>query len=440
MSEPSIFVENITKKYLIGTSNLPYQMLRHQLAQTFSASWQHLKNLLQGKKDYKSNKYEEIWALKGVSFKIHPGEAVAIIGNNGTGKSTLLKILSRITPPTSGKATINGRMGSLLEVGTGFHPELTGRENIYLNGSILGMYRKEIEKKFDEIVDFAQIEKFLDTPVKHYSSGMYMRLAFSVAAHLDTDILIVDEVLAVGDIRFQKKCLGKMEDVAKRGRTVIFVSHNMPAVRSLCTRGILLDQGKIIRDGPINEVVHDYLASYLQVCSAKYWKKEEHPVHMPIKMISVELKKGNEELTESINISEDHYIDMTYEVVNTGTQACLSLSILTEEGASVFNSLNNLEEHYYAKPLKQGIYRTRCVLPKNLFNDGRYYVSILQAAGNWGDSLIHDRAISFEAIDDGILRGDYFGAYPGYVRPMLKWSTNEIDLTTDPINTKQTRL
>ena len=418
----SIVVENIAKKYLIGKS-YPYQTIREQMSKAFTSSCRRLGGLLRGKIGETSASQEEMWALKGISFKIDQGEAVSIIGNNGTGKSTLLKILSRITPPTHGKATIYGRLGSLLEVGSGFHPELTGRENIFLNGSILGMYRREIERKFDEIIDFAQIEKFLDTPVKHYSSGMYMRLAFSVAAHLDTDILIVDEILAVGDVRFQKKCLGKMEDVAKRGRTVLFVSHNMPAVRSLCTRGILLDQGKIINDGPINEVVHNYLSAYLQVSSTKYWEKEEAPGNQHIKMISIEIKKDSGEPTESINISEECYVEMTYQVVEDGTQVQLALSIIAEEGACVFNSLNNMEKNYYSKPLKRGIYSSRCALPKDFLNDGRYYVTILGGIGNWSDSFNLDRVISFEAIDDGVLRGDYFGPYTGYLRPKLEWST-----------------
>jgi lipopolysaccharide transport system ATP-binding protein len=245
MEEPIIKVEKLGKKYRIGESQ-PYYSLRDSIAGLFRPG-------------RKSSPAGTIWALKNVSFEVQRGEVVGIIGRNGAGKSTLLKILSQITPPTTGKVTMRGRVGSLLEVGTGFHPELTGRENIYLNGAILGMSQREIRKKFDEIVAFSEIEKFLDTPVKHYSSGMYVRLAFAVAAHLEPEILLVDEVLAVGDVSFQKKCLGKMGEVARGGRTVIFVSHNMAAVRHLCPRSIYLKEGRAVTDAATDEVVARYL-------------------------------------------------------------------------------------------------------------------------------------------------------------------------------------
>lgn len=241
MNNHAIVVENLSKKFLIGHVTDPYQTLREAIVSSIKAPFNRMGRLLRGQTAGATELSEDLWALQDISFTIDQGEAVGIIGNNGAGKSTLLKILSKITPPTKGSANIYGRLGSLLEVGTGFHPELTGRENIYLNGSILGMKKGEIERKFDEIVSFAQIEKFLDTPVKHYSSGMYVRLAFSLAAHLEPEILMIDEVLAVGDVTFQKKCLGKMGNVAKSGRTVLFVSHNIAALRSLCQRGILLE-------------------------------------------------------------------------------------------------------------------------------------------------------------------------------------------------------
>ena len=250
MTDIAIRVENLSKLYTIGRAQQQrHDTLRDALVAAFQRS--HVQAL---------ERSDELWALRDVSFEIQRGEVVGIIGRNGAGKSTLLKILSRITEPTSGRAEIHGRVGSLLEVGTGFHPELTGRENIYLNGAILGMRRAEIERKFDEIVAFAEIERFLDTPVKRYSSGMYVRLAFAVAAHLEPEILLVDEVLAVGDAAFQKKCLGKMGDVAKEGRTVLFVSHNMAAVENLCSRGFLLRHGHLTHDGPIWQVVETYLS------------------------------------------------------------------------------------------------------------------------------------------------------------------------------------
>ena len=264
MSQVAIRVENLSKQYQIGSrqhgqQRFGYKSLRDVLTDTMTAPIRRAKSLLLGSAYGASEMNETIWALKDVSFEIKRGEVVGIIGRNGAGKSTLLKILSRITEPTEGQATIYGRVGSLLEVGTGFHPELTGRENIYLNGAILGMRQAEIERQFDAIVDFSGVEKFVDTPVKHYSSGMYLRLAFAVAAHLEPEILLVDEVLAVGDAQFQKKCLGKMGDVAEQGRTVLFVSHNMAAIRTLCQRGILLNAGQIAYDGEISESVIKYM-------------------------------------------------------------------------------------------------------------------------------------------------------------------------------------
>ena len=261
MSDIVIKAENLGKKYTIGhkAENGRYTALRDVMMQNARSLWHKTRDLVQGKPIIQGDDLEEVWALKDVSFKIRRGEAVGIIGRNGAGKSTLLKVLSRITEPSAGRATIKGRVASLLEVGTGFHSELNGRENIYLNGAILGMTRQEIKRKFDEIVAFAEIEKFLDTPVKRYSSGMYVRLAFAVAAHLEPEILLIDEVLAVGDAAFQKKCLGKMGDVAKEGRTVLFVSHNMGAVRSLCNCAYWLESGVLMKDGPVESTIQEYL-------------------------------------------------------------------------------------------------------------------------------------------------------------------------------------
>ncbi len=264
MSSPIIKVNSLSKRYRIGAAEKGYKTFREAIVEGFSAPIKNFARLRRLTEFKNSNEADVIWALKDVSFEVEEGEVLGIIGKNGAGKSTLLKILSRITEPTSGSVEIHGRVSSLLEVGTGFHPELTGRENIFLNGAILGMRKKEIERKFDEIVAFAEIEKFLDTPVKHYSSGMYVRLAFAVAAHLEPEILLVDEVLAVGDIAFQKKCLGKMEDVAKGGRTVLFISHNMGAIRSLCESAIWLDNGQIAHKGLVGEVVQDYEETQLR--------------------------------------------------------------------------------------------------------------------------------------------------------------------------------
>jgi homopolymeric O-antigen transport system ATP-binding protein len=260
MSDIAIRVEGFSKMYQIGRRQNSYRTLRDTMADAFLSPFRRAGKLLRGQPAGASELDESIWALRDVSFQITKGEVVGFVGRNGAGKSTLLKILSRITEPTSGFAEIRGRIGSLLEVGTGFHPELTGRENVYLNGAILGMKRFEIEKKFDAIISFAEVEQFVDTPVKHYSSGMYLRLAFAVAAHLEPEILLVDEVLAVGDMAFQQKCLGKMQDVAGEGRTVLFVSHNMPAVQSLCTKAILLKDGRVDYEGSAEQTVTKYCA------------------------------------------------------------------------------------------------------------------------------------------------------------------------------------
>jgi lipopolysaccharide transport system ATP-binding protein len=258
MSDVAICVEGLGKRYRIGKRE-PYLSLRDSLARAAKAPWHTLRRLATGANGTHSDPDDKsFWALKDVNFEIRRGEVVGIIGRNGAGKSTLLKILSEITEPTTGTVDVYGRVGSLLEVGTGFHPELTGRENVYLNGAILGMTRKEIDRKFDEIVAFAEVERFLDTPVKHYSSGMYTRLAFAIASHLEPEILIVDEVLAVGDVAFQKKCLGKMGDVAKHGRTIFFVSHNIKVIEVLCTRGLVLEGGQIALDGPASLAAHTY--------------------------------------------------------------------------------------------------------------------------------------------------------------------------------------
>jgi lipopolysaccharide transport system ATP-binding protein len=258
MSEPVIQVKGLSKRYYIGRSQGRYPTLRDSLSDLATAPFKRAWRLMRGQSTGAADLHEVLWALRDVSFEVQPGEVLGVIGRNGSGKSTLLKILSRITEPTEGRVRITGRVGSLLEVGTGFHPELTGRDNIYLNGAILGMKRQEIDRRFDEIVDFSEIGKFLDTPVKHYSSGMYVRLAFAVAAHMDTEILLVDEVLSVGDVAFQKKSTGRMAESTKAGRTVLFVSHNLPAVLSLCNRCVLLDQGHLVQLGPAADVVELY--------------------------------------------------------------------------------------------------------------------------------------------------------------------------------------
>lgn len=293
MSNIAIQVEGIGKKFHIGGQQKNYDRLGEQLVEALTSPFRRAGKLLTGKAKSAAELTETIWALDSVSFEVKHGEAVGIIGRNGAGKSTLLKILSRITEPSRGYADIYGRVGSLLEVGTGFHPELTGRENIFLNGAILGMRKAEIDRKFDEIVAFAEIDRFIDTPVKHYSSGMYVRLAFSVAAHLEPEILLVDEVLAVGDVAFQRKCLGKMDDVAHEGRTVLFVSHNMGLMQTICKRGIFLQHGNVAEDGPIANVVDAYLKSIEQKEMQDLVNRTDRRGAGKVRLVGIDVKSCN---------------------------------------------------------------------------------------------------------------------------------------------------
>jgi lipopolysaccharide transport system ATP-binding protein len=295
MRDIAICAEGLSKQYHIGGPQKQYERLGDRLADMVAIPIRRAGKILRGQAAGASDLDEEIWALRNVSFEIKRGEVVGIIGRNGAGKSTLLKILSRITEPTSGYADIYGRVGSLLEVGTGFHPELSGRENIYLNGAILGMKKAEIDRNFDEIVAFAEVDKFIDTPVKHYSSGMYVRLAFSVAAHLEPEILLIDEVLAVGDVAFQRKCLGKMDDVANQGRTVLFVSHNMGLMQNLCQRGIFLTDGGIYTDGEFADVANVYLRTLEQLQAEELATRADRQGRGLAKLVEIEIFNGNDE-------------------------------------------------------------------------------------------------------------------------------------------------
>jgi len=325
MTRPSIEVEHLAKRYLIGGhKELQYKTIRDTLASLVRRGETRAVR-------------ETIWALDDVSFTISSGEAIGIIGRNGAGKSTLLKVLSRITEPTRGYARLHGRVGSLLEVGTGFHPELTGRENIFLNGAILGMGRAEIARKLDEIVAFSEIAQFLDTPVKRYSSGMYVRLAFAVAAHLDADILIVDEVLAVGDASFQRKCLKKMEDIGHHGRTVLFVSHNLASITRLCSRAILLERGRVERDGAAHEVVRFYLHSDLGTTAAREWPDQNSaPGNEAARLRAIRVRTAEGEVTEKIDIRKPVQVEMEWDVLQSGHVLVPNLHFHNEEGLVIF--------------------------------------------------------------------------------------------------------
>lgn len=371
----------------------------------------------------------ELWALRDVSFEVADGETLGIIGHNGAGKSTLLKILSRITKPTTGSAEIRGRVGSLLEVGTGFHSELTGRENIYLNGAILGMKRIEINRKFDEIVAFSELEKFLDTPVKHYSSGMYMRLAFSVASHLDPEVLVVDEVLAVGDISFQKKCLRKMRDVGQSGRTVLFVSHDMQSVTRLCTRAIWLKGGEVKREGEAKQIVGEYLHEQSQTGAERVWESSENaPGNEVARLRHIRIHDETGKTTASLDIRKRIGIEMTYDVTQAGKVLVPNLHFYNEQGICIFVS-HDWNGGWRTRPRDRGSYTSTAWIPGNFLAEGTVFVTA--ALSTYMPLIVHfvERdVVTFNVIDSlegDSARGDYAGLLPGIVRPELEWETRE---------------
>lgn len=400
MNGIAIQAEGLSKQYHIGGPQKTYDRLGYQLTDALIAPVRRAGKILTGKTKSAAELDETIWALKDVSFEIGHGEVLGIIGGNGAGKSTLLKILSRITEPTEGYADIYGRIGSLLEVGTGFHPELTGRENIYLNGAILGMTKKEIDRKFDEIVDFAEIGKFINTPVKFYSSGMYVRLAFSVAAHLDPEILLVDEVLAVGDVAFQKKCLGKMGDVAKRGRTVLFVSHNMAVIRTLCERGICIRQGRIIADGPISNVVDTYLASLEQVEAVNLAERTDRSGRGRVRLVGIDITNGENNGISMLKAGNK--AKFTFDVNGILANLSCGFVILDDLGQPIamFKSDVPSEED----TLISGVgARFVCEVDELMLVPGRYRVDVFIRGGGERQDLVEGAA--FFDVEVGDLRG-----------------------------------
>lgn len=411
-----ISVENLSKKYIIGHQKQErYTALRDVLANGARRFAHKLTHPFAAPENDPT--HEEFWALKDASFDIQQGDRVGIIGRNGAGKSTLLKILSRITEPTSGKVSIKGRVASLLEVGTGFHPELTGRENIYLNGAILGMSRIEIKKKFDEIVAFAEVERFLDTPVKRYSSGMYVRLAFAVAAHLEPEILIVDEVLAVGDAQFQKKCLGKMQNVGQEGRTVLFVSHNMVALKSLCDKAIWLNAGSLVENGRAEDVVSNYLQIGVPVNMHQVWDDPKSaPGNASVRMHSVKIAYEGEASGVSLTVASP--VDLEFELWNFEQGALLNFSVVLYDNQEVciFNTASS------AKVYPKGIVKGTCHIPGNFLNDGVYRVRLLIVKDTSVALIDLDNVAIFE-VHDVEREGAWYGKWIGAVRPTFKWET-----------------
>jgi lipopolysaccharide transport system ATP-binding protein len=432
----AIRARELRKKYRIGGTVQRHASLRDALAHTAAAPLRGLRALARSREAKQSDRAaEDFLALRGVSFDICQGDIVGLIGRNGAGKSTLLKILSRITTPTSGHAEVHGRLGSLLEVGTGFHPELSGRDNIFLNGAILGMRRHEIVSRFDEIVEFSGVSNFIDTPVKRYSSGMYLRLAFAVAAHLDSEILVVDEVLAVGDASFQKKCLAKMEDVGQHGRTVMFVSHNMMAVTRLCQRTILLDEGRVVADGPSHEIVGSYLRSGLGTTAQRQWSDlATSPGNGIARLRGVCVRTEGGEISEALDIRCPVHIEMTFDVLEAGHHLVPNFHFFNEEGVCVF-IVNDQDPVWRHRTRPRGRFTSTVRIPGNFLAEGSLVVRV--ALSTMDPVIVHfqaDDAVAFQIIDslDGdSARGDYAGPFPGIVRPLLQW-TNEHRDDSDP--------
>ena len=422
MNYPAIRVENLGKLYRIGSARERNKTFREAVTNTLAAPWRYMKNTLQKQPVTEGEKSDYLWALKEVSFKVERSEVVGIIGRNGAGKSTLLKILSRITEPTEGRIILRGRIGSLLEVGTGFHSELTGEENIYLSGTILGMSSNEISRKFDEIVAFAEMEKFINTPVKYYSSGMYMRLAFAVAAHLEPEILLVDEVLAVGDVQFQKKCLGKMGSVAKEGRTVLFVSHNMTAVQSLCERVVWLKYGNIAEDGPSGKVVSNYLSTLSSLENNRLWTQiDTAPGNEKIRLHSISVSPVNGSPADEITVQTLLKITFEYWNLVPNTYLNLSLLVFNMQGIMAFNTASIHEPVWHGKPFPKGLFRSSCYIPADLLNDDTYTITLLVVKDAAHILLSMENAAVFEVIDN--TERVWHGKWPGVLRPALRWET-----------------
>ena len=421
---PIIQVKHLSKRYQIGMDRT-YKTFCETAVDTLKSPLKRLKSF--------SRQEETFWALKDINFEVNPGEVVGIIGKNGAGKTTLLKVLSRITHPTEGEIILKGRVASLLEVGTGFHPELTGRENIYFNGSILGMTKSEIEAKFDEIVKFAEVEEFLDTPVKRYSSGMHVRLGFAVAAHLEPDILVVDEVLAVGDFEFQKKCFGKMGDVAREGRTVLLVSHNMSSIVNLCQRAILLDAGKVVKDDRATEVVQYYLSTARSTGGEVVWPDpEQAPGNDIARLHAVRiLQDGFDGPTADVDISKEVLIQIDYWCLHEGAALFPGIWLRDSIGTDILSSSNAksvslTDDSWYGRPHPRGLYQSICRIPGNFLNEGRYIITAIVGKVPSRTIALEEDLLSFDVHDTGEMRKEFSGGWLGVIRPRLAWHTEQV--------------
>ncbi len=418
MSDLAIRVEQLGKQYRIGLTPMRYRTLRESLVESIN-----LPARLKRKND--GNGSGKIWALREISFDVNQGQVLGVIGRNGAGKSTLLKILSRVTEPSEGYAEIHGQVGSLLEVGTGFHPELTGRENIYLNGAILGMNKTEIDSKFDQIVSFAEVEQFIDTPVKRFSSGMYLRLAFAVAAHLEPDILVVDEVLAVGDAEFQRRCLGKMSDVAKQGRTVLFVSHNMSAILRLTEETILLDKGRLMLRAPTQEAVDYYMATGYTHTGQRTWDEDEIPESAkPFRPIALQLFDQKGKTVDTARSTEPISIMVEYQLDAPITGLRVGIYLMTTRGEYVFTSFDTdspkMYERFSVRP--EGHYISACTIPANFLNEGRYVLGVNASSFRVKRYFQDEQALTFTVDVSGAPGMQWPENRLGPVRPDLDWS------------------
>ena len=425
MSSLALSAEGLSKRYRVGRGWAePKATLGSRALHALTAPARNLRDVRRLTRFAAADETDVHWALKNVSFDVRHGEVVGVIGRNGAGKSTLLKLLSRVTAPSKGTARVRGRIGSLLEVGTGFHPDLTGRENIYLNGAILGMDKRYVDRRFDEIVEFSGVERFIDTLVKRYSSGMYLRLAFAVAAHLEAEIMIVDEVLAVGDAQFQKKCLNKMGSVGREGRTVLFVSHNLTAVRTLCSRALLLRAGELVADLGATEAVERYVSEISENVAVRTFDGDEAPTNTATRLRRVAVRAPDGGPVADLTTATPFRIDVEYDVRHAGATPAVQMTVADFENNVVFMSLSNRDAEWYGRPLVPGRYRTSCHIPGNLLNAQGYTVEIRVYGGPYEDWYTVSDALRFELQDSAELRGDFLkDEYVGLVRPALEWTT-----------------
>jgi len=425
MNDIAIRIENLGKLYRIGSAKERNKTFREVITDMVAAPWRFMKKALRQHPVTKQEDCDYIWALKNVSFEVKRGEVVGIIGRNGAGKSTLLKILARITEPTKGRVVLRGRVGSLLEVGTGFHSELTGEENIYLSGTILGMTSREISNKFEEIVSFAEMGKFINTPVKYYSSGMYMRLAFAVAAHLEPEILLIDEVLAVGDADFQKKCLGKIDDVANGGRTVLFVSHNMAAVQSLCKKAFQLESGSVVQSGDSKSVVSGYLSSSGRITSAMMWSDKTAPGNEEVILKSISAYEDDGNYSGVYQSQKNIHVEMNFTVIRSHPALSVGFDLVGTHGETVLGSYQTDMAPEKWPKVKQGENVWRCVIPGGLLNAGHfnlcprismhnmYWIVHLDAVAQFEVILGHGVSPFWSSLDSR--------NRPGVIAPILTW-------------------